>query len=1598
MALADASSSYQRGPRGVYPSQNHIAIRQAGEKGGWKLRLSLTLYRNVLYTPSALLNRNAIILSASSFMCQPWTTLLLQLVVSMSVLWTSGAAVCFAQQRPAAELPAVEDHGLPEILSQQLFRDRQIELLLRSAESARDRRNAEGMPASLLTIFAHPHDVFEFDSESESASSLRNRALTVLLQSSPELQRAWVDANRVIAKQELESAIRSNGRQEVARVARTFPLTEAGLQAAVIDMTCELLKGDSHRVAAQIRQLEEMYSGTVLHSEPQRQLRPLKEMITKLDAERSNNLSTDESSPAVQLSVLASASTGTIAPPWPKPLWTWREAIWNFPGVPQPETGYLLSMFDPEARSRFNEFNNWRSVFWSDSIVIRTPFRIVALDRSSGQERWSIPTDTFRRQSASVYDELEVGTTQAVSESQSVFDRASPIYGLAEFGLLAADSDFLFFVDRFSFFAGRDPFIDNPVGRVIRSRNGFPVIEEDDELNHQPVASRLVALRRDNDASVPIVAWQIGDGQPFQYDPVAKVQSIESTPSPRDATAFASGASAIKVSEVDTEEADRTWSGHRFLSPPTGQGPRVFVLTLDDTQVFLNCLQRNTGELLWRQPLAYADENTFTFIDASIFTKRTSTCVVSGNTIVCSLADGMLIGVRALDGMLLWATSIRDEASLTPEFRFGWPLPTDDSSIPSPSIQVPCIADGIVVCSSHASASLCGLSLETGEILWKSSRRAFGAGEVGGSPDYYVAGICGSQIILVGDRHCRSVDLKTGDQNWVVQIPGGSGRAECRGDRCVIPMRYGQAVTVNLSSGALVPQSIIDSPQNSMDQYGAVVSDDELICVSTPTCVAVFPRVDALLKSADQLPALTANPTKQFLIQAQAHLINGDIDTSLTLLKEAVASRNAGEPPSPKIDEFLAELILQQWGRAIAARQEGIQGIPVEQFILPDAEIPRDAALLSQLQLPAELGFRASVFQLLSDSSPDRRSPGVAELKRLRDWNRPIRLTNLWSVRPELLFDESSINLTTDTHAVDDLSNEEMRKLVSRAAQHPEVMPDDTLRQRLANRLISRGEFSVAELFLVRWCEASATGNKTSYAQASHLLKQMRSLRDTSAFRNRPAVSNDDDDNSRHTTGPLGSPESGITSAVSAPLAFEFLPFIRQPDADVEAINRQVWSEALPKHCSMNTYLSSEMDGGSKLISTDPLDGSIRDQVALPFSVNPAAGRFVPLSDGDLTPGLFPVCSTDEIAMMSCPILGEAGILWKRRFRNGEKDAQRVEFGSLGSDHFIWQFADELHCSDPLTGDDLWNRKLNLSQSEQTTMFRGTNPSVRRIAGDRQATLVMGSDSRSYERFNTRDGRLLGSGRLTIGRSESVVTIGRCLLYTDSNARLHLFDSASGKDELEDDEPILPLNRHERTVCQVLENNRVLVVSATLELILIDVDHGRIDFRTPVSKFVESGFVFSFSAFERHGRLFAALSGEGRSERSIQQAFMRGSMRLSNGPLLCLNPVTGDVQWSVNVEQAVFPDVHGDPTDLLVSWAAPKQMLDANLGYQSEDKLVVQVIDETTGQLIAQSPDYSSLPPLRCVHIADERLIQLTTPNATISIRASAADSREFPQ
>jgi len=1519
-----------------------------------------------------------------------WTKFF-SLILPTALLWLTAATSCPAQLQPPTEPSPSDKHGQSEVLLQHLVRDRQIESLLRTAESVGDRRDAELRRESLLHIFGLPHDVFELEPNSATAISVRSRALNLLLKSPPDVQRLWIDANKIIAEQELQTAIRNGGRLEAARVARKFPLTAAGIQAQVLDMSCELLKGDVRKVAAQILYLEKAYAGTLLSDELARLLQPLREMIADRRQKQQQDPNAKEGNSNTNLSFPATASVGTISPPWPKPLWTWRESIWTFPGVPQPEAGYLLMMFDPEAADRFEEFNNWRPIFWGDSVVVRSPFRLVALNRANGKEQWSVPTDTFERQPDVVSDELETATRRAMNESQSTFGRAAPIYGLAEFGLVASDDEFLFFVDRFSFFAEKDTFVENQPGRVIRQRNGFPVIEEDGDEDRKPSGTRLVALRRSPHNQLPMVAWTIGDRAGFEYRPVAQGTLIDAefgvtdlSPSDR------IPGNGDKPVDEDTIPAD-PWKGHRFLAPPTGQGMHLFVLSLNENRVFLNCLQRNSGDLAWRQPLIDTDENELTVIDMSVFSKRTSTCVVSGNTVVCSLADGVVIGVDAVDGVLLWATAIGEAAPTVPQFGFGASSLPDESSIVSPSILVPCISDGIVVCCTHESASLYGLSIETGEIVWKTSRRAFGAGEVGGSPDYYVAGISGDQIILVGDRHCRSVHLQTGIQNWVVQIPAVSGRAECRGDRCVIPLFAGQAVTVNLNSGTLISQAIIKPLVNSMDQYGAAVSDEELICVSTPTCVAAFPRVDSLLRSVNQLPALNENPSKRVLIQAQAHLINGDPDTSLNLLREYIASRTSNAKPETSVDEFLAELVLQQWGQAVSRQLEVSQRIMPVTISLPAAEVPADSALLATLNLPDELRFKADLFKLLSEPASSRtESPMLARLRQQRAWSRPVSLTRLWNVRPELLFDVPTASPPLNADAIDSMSREELKQLVRNFLLHPDFLPENLMRQRLAERLLNLRQFAILELFLTKWHqETMSADDESASSQPIELLRRIRQVDDSSKQVAGPDSSND----RQFTLLP-----KGLTSAAVMPLVFEFQPCIRQSDLEFEIRQQGKETNTIPDRCQLNTYTADDADGVSEVMAFNANDGTLRDRVVLPFQHFHLGGRFVPLSNGELTPALFPVCGIRDIAMVACPVPGSSELLWTRRFRNDKEESVHVEYGPLGADHFVWQFDDELHCSNPLTGEDLWTRQLAISQSEQTILFRGVSPSVRRISGDHKAVLVMGSDSRSFQRFNTQDGRLLGSGRLEIGQSESVVVVGRCLLYTDSNSRLHLFDSATGQDELADEEPIVPRsNKDGKMFCRILDGNRTLLVSSALELIMIDTERGTVLFRTSVAEFVKSGFVFSFSAFTRNGKLFAALSKQGSGGPDIERAFVRGSPRLSNGPLICLDPVSGNVHWSLPVSDGVFPEVYGDPTDLMLSWSLLERSPDEVPHFYRADRLVLEVIDLSTGQLIARSPACSSLPPLRCIHVAEEGLIQVTTPNATIKIQESIDDSTLYP-
>jgi len=217
-----------------------------------------------------------------------------------------------------------------------------------------------------------------------------------------------------------------------------------------------------------------------------------------------------------------------------------------------------------------------------------------------------------------------------------------------------------------------------------------------------------------------------------------------------------------------------------------------------------------------------------------------------------------------------------------------------------------------------------------------------------------------------------------------------------------------------------------------------------------------------------------------------------------------------------------------------------------------------------------------------------------------------------------------------------------------------------------------------------------------------------------------------------------------------------------------------------------------------------------------------------------------------------------------------------------------------------------------------------------------------------------------------------------------------VFDGATGHDVLEDDEPVVLGVHNTARMFVALPEGRVVTVSSAREIILIDTLAGRVAFRTPANGDLEFKLVVGVTAFERNGRLFVGLEDRLDNKFAIADDFSRsGEPGLGFGPVFCLDPQTGGIEWSAVMERAVIPRIYGDPTDLLVVWKQP-QSADNFRSEESDDQRNVQLIDGTTGRVIAKASSLSNVPPLRCVHIAAENMIQVFSRDAVISIRTKA--------
>jgi outer membrane protein assembly factor BamB/tetratricopeptide (TPR) repeat protein len=307
-----------------------------------------------------------------------------------------------------------------------------------------------------------------------------------------------------------------------------------------------------------------------------------------------------------------------------------------------------------------------------------------------------------------------------------------------------------------------------------------------------------------------------------------------------------------------------------FLGPPLPLLGQLYALGEIKGEIRLLVLDAATGNLLWSQQLAMAEQGVVQ--DAMRRWAGASPSYADG-VLVCPTTTGAVVGLELATRSLLWGYRYGNSRAAG-RLNMGMPMVFAG---PGPSRWIDgsiSIADGRVLVTPAESDWLYCLSLQDGGLLWKCPRKN----------DLYVACADRDKVVLVGRRSVRARRMADGTSAWErpVELPEASvpsGRGFRAGDRYFLPLSSAEIVGIDLERGRIVQVAKSrkgDVPGNIICHRGKVVSQ-------ALESVDAYFQLDAVQAEAQR--RLAANPN-----DAEALSLRGEVLLDGGKRGEAVAA------------------------------------------------------------------------------------------------------------------------------------------------------------------------------------------------------------------------------------------------------------------------------------------------------------------------------------------------------------------------------------------------------------------------------------------------------------------------------------------------------------------------------------------------------------------------------------------------------------------------------------------------------------------------------------------------------------------------------------
>lgn len=951
--------------------------------------------------------------------------------------------------------------------------------------------------------------------------------------------------------------------------------------------------------------------------------------------------------------------------------------------------------------------------------------------------------------------------------------------------------------------------------------------------------------------------------------------------------------------------------GAYFLGPPLPVDHRLFVVVELEGVLKLACIGATDGKLLWLQGIARVEQP----IRRDGFRHGLAcTLAYSNGVIVCPTQTGLLVGVNADTGSLLWCRYCSDELE---ERRSNRASGIDrDNRGHAGFLSVPMIDGSQVVYLPPQSMKVQSYDLFTGDELWRVPRED---GE-------YIGAAHRRSALLVGRRTCRALALKTGSDLWNLAIETPSGVGVHLGSNYLLPLQSGRFSLIDLKTGKsqvllkslFEKQSYIEKNDPQSNEIPKVIYPENLLVTKNFIVSAGAQRVTAYFKSRTLLEAIEKHPERLVkspnlrLQVAELKILNRDDEDATRNLENLLAEKNLPNEIKSAAKKLLLDLIFQKLSHSgsnaddLIAELEKLSKSTQDrlEFYIHKSQWQQRTRQFSKLI------DSLATLTTYSQSQPIRWNDDPTHLVSTSQW-----VADLSHQMYEKLDEKTRRQLMPKVwklsrRTLKSKNDEDLSNFLTLFDRWPEA---NAVREKLALRLLKKSRHHRAEMVLLRNLKRASTEGELAkaYSLLAEFYRQVGFhwdvVRLLNVLETRYASAAVDNGLNGRLFVQKFSPNSRTLAELNQLRATRKLKQVAKITSSVASLKnsqRDVSSLFSQSRKSLSTpknypyNLSLQQTAGKNYLHViERNDFQELGKMEVPLRLSSSEKK-----RQNFLGHFLPIGSVSQFQGFSMLEFSKGKQVWRTKPFDESGTDEMFQLGPAGPSFCCFQSRQRLVVVDPETGKILW-------QKNALEPFSGLwADSVSGLIGDENVLVLFDKKRSSFTVFRTTSGEIVRRGRLNIDSTKTRRVFGRLLFYftrAPNDLRMRIWDPL--KDENLLDEPTT--SGYART--SVVRDD-IVVLTPQRQLLAIDSTTGKIIFKKRFTEKEVQKIVY-LEAFEDDERFYICLQQPSSNEvkQKRYHYYYVGNSPLASvhfwGDLLAFDRNTGRQLWKRSLsERSLF--------------------------------------------------------------------------------------------